>query len=360
MDELNQNSFSRVSLNDAKMGYYPTDLECVRMIASHISPMEGINILDPCIGEGNALLEFTKKGTDVSLFGVELNKDRRECSSQKGVLTLLGDYTWDASITPGSFPLIFMNPPYGENLIEGDREERSFLERATNHISKDGIMVFIVPETIVDEALIRFMIGRYEISKVLRFPEPEYSKFKQLAVFLKRRQSNMIPLKADVEMAVENFKNSIKLLEYRKDDEPLIDIPKVSKKALKTFHTRDYDRESGMKHALWMVTHCRSHFFEDTVRVDDSTRLDVGHPLMELKPDLKYLMIASGVIHGAVAEGTEYEHYQRGTVKIVEQSEEEFDGDDEPSTSLTTETVTSRSQVTMTIIEHDGKISRLM
>ncbi len=357
METYTQNSFSRVAGNDAKMGYFPTDLTCVSMIKEHlIFPEDEINALDPCVGEGLALKEITQ-GEKVNLLGIELDSGRALASAANGIETKEGSFL-SATITPQSLPFLFMNPPYGYG--DGiEREELTFLRKAAGNLCKNGILVLVVPDYIVDRDILRFIISRFKIERVLKFPEKVYKDFKQIAIIL-RRVANNTPLRPEVDEVCEKWPTLIEDLVKEEDCTPVgIPIPYLNPSVLVNLHTQQFDAKGALEKSAEMLKASKTYFLEDRLKVEDKTRIDVGHPLMDLKPDLKYLMIASGVCQGAIMEGTPYEHYQRGTVKVVEDivqnNTEEEDGE-----SSGTVTVTSHAKITMTVVERDGTITDLM
>lgn len=360
MGEEYQNTFSRVAGNDARMGYFPTHPECVRMIASHLIFPESYNALDPCCGEGQALKELTKDAPGGDLFGIELDEGRAKEARELGLEVIQGDALTDAIVSQNSFGLMMLNPPYGTN-SDGDREELLFLQKEVNYICKNGIIVYVVPEYIVDARLLRLIISRFSMEAIYRFPEYEYKKYKQVA-FILRRSSNKTPLKQEVEEAENAFKTGVKPLEYAST--PTYAIPLQDKNVLKVFTTKVYNEEGALLRATEVVGSLKDCFLADFLQMDDYTHIDVGQPLKELPLDHKMLMLASGVVHGTIAEGTECEHMQRGRVQIVEEIDgaevEEDDFGELNSESGDRVVVTSRSKVTMTVLERDGTITHLM
>ncbi len=354
METYTQNSFSRVAGNDAKMGYFPTDLNCVSMLKEHLEfPEEEINALDPCVGEGLALKEITR-GEKVHLCGIELDSGRALASAANGIETKEGSYL-SATVTPQSIPFMFMNPPYGDG-DGAEREEFVFLKKAAGNLCKNAILVLVVPEYVVDRDYLRFIISRFKIVRALRFPEKVYKDFKQVALIL-RRVTNTTPLKPEVDEIVEKWPTLIGELDEGLGDSVKIPIPYLDPNKLINLHTQNFDIEGALNKSAEMLKTSKSYFLEDRLKVEDKTRIDVGHPLMDLKPDLKYLMIASGVCQGAIMEGTPYEHYQRGTVKVIEDIGQ---NEDEEGESDGTVTVKSHAKITMTVVERDGTITDLM
>ena len=348
-NEYSQNSFSRVAGNDAKMGYFPTDLRCVDMIATHFKKVEckEFYCLDPCCGEGDALIAFSK-AIGATPIGAELHKERAKAAREKGIEVVEGNFI-ESIVTLNSFPVCFLNPPYGTEAFTNNREELLFLQKVTGLLTKEGYLVYVIPEYIIDDELLKYIISRYEILEALRFPEWEYKKYKQVALVMKRIPAN-VPSKKEVEEAVAGWQSLI--TELTALEEGIHMVEPVALDRLKTFHMKEFNIEQAVEHSLWMLEHTKSAFLSDSIKVEDVSRIDVGQPLMDLKPDLKYLMMAAGVCHGKIAEGTPYEHLQRGTVSVVEESsydEESGEG-----------SVHTRAKITMKILERNGEFHALM
>ena len=63
-------------MNRIKMGYFPTDLEHIRLIKQAVNfPKTQVNILDPCCGEGLALKAFAEN-ENADTYGIELDESR--------------------------------------------------------------------------------------------------------------------------------------------------------------------------------------------------------------------------------------------------------------------------------------------
>ena len=58
-----------------KLGYYPLPIEEARNIRALLAPSGPYAAVDPCIGDGSALVEITKD-TGAHLAGIELDADR--------------------------------------------------------------------------------------------------------------------------------------------------------------------------------------------------------------------------------------------------------------------------------------------
>lgn len=195
--------FPRMARNFIKNGYYPTDAATLACISSALDAAPGpIRVIDPCCGEGAALAEvmngLQEAGAEVQGFGIELDEERAWHAKQ--VLgTVAHADVHEVRVTDRSFGLLFLNPPYGDLLADragtGDkptggrqRHEKMFARRCFNLLQPGGILVFIVPFTVLDEELSQFIARHFVQVQVFLAPEQQ---FKQCVVWgVKRKPGN--------------------------------------------------------------------------------------------------------------------------------------------------------------------------
>lgn len=192
--------FSRVARNFIKNGYFPTDEDTLARVLSALSCTENhsIRILDPCCGEGSALAEvghhLSELGGNVETFGIEYDEERAWHAKQLLSRCIHADLN-DCVVSPHSFSLLWLNPPYGD--LVGDSErisesrksdrkrlEKEFSKRCFPMLQAGGILVLIVPYTVLDKEF-SYLISRY-FDEVSVFAAPE-QQFRQAVVFGVRR-----------------------------------------------------------------------------------------------------------------------------------------------------------------------------
>jgi hypothetical protein len=119
-----------------KQGFYPAPPQAIAGILRHLKipdpppdpkfKPEDVNILDPCSGEAKALVQLAE-GLGVSrnhVFAVELNASRAaRIAAAYPDVRLLGPCSFEATrITRHSFSLVYLNPPFDDELGGGGRE----------------------------------------------------------------------------------------------------------------------------------------------------------------------------------------------------------------------------------------------
>jgi hypothetical protein len=153
-----------------------------------------VNILDPCAGEGKALVQLAE-GLSVSpgrVFAIELNATRAaRIAIAYPDVRLLGPCSFEATrITRHSFSLVYLNPPFDDEFGGGEREEVAFLRRATDVLVPGGILVLVCPVTQV------FGAGRmcdtldtwFDAIELYLFPDA-CRRYNECVVFGRRRKT---------------------------------------------------------------------------------------------------------------------------------------------------------------------------
>ena len=192
--------FPRLARNFAKNGYYPTDEATLERTLALLEPSNNghMHIIDPCAGEGVALAEAAHHlGRDhVQAYAVEYNTERAMHAKSLVDHCLRSDLM-DTMISRQSFGLLWLNPPYGDlpadfnglSTYQGTgrkRLEKLFYQRSLPYLQYDGILVFIVPYTVLDAELCTWLSNHFTALTVF---EAVDKQFKQVVIFGKRTRS---------------------------------------------------------------------------------------------------------------------------------------------------------------------------
>jgi tRNA1(Val) A37 N6-methylase TrmN6 len=185
----------------AKMGYYPTPDNVTSIVTRYLKRRrEGlIRVLDPCAGEGTAIHSIGEH-LKAETYGVELDLERGEKAKNLLTRCLITDYR-DTRVSHSAFSLLWLNPPYdwgarNSELETSERYERTFLRDCIPYLSPGGILVYLIPQRRLDGHIARMLSYRFEHIEVFRFPELEYTAFRQLVIIgvLKKRAQKDDPL----------------------------------------------------------------------------------------------------------------------------------------------------------------------
>lgn len=195
--------FPRLARNFAKNGYYPTDEATLERVLNALdaSHDQRVRILDPCAGEGMAILETAhrvgRERTDA--YGIEYDLERAR-HMQRVVDVGIQSDLMDTVISPRSFGLLFFNPPYGDLVGETDgskgyagkgrqRLEKLFYQRSVHLLQYGGVMVMIVPGYVFDDELSSWVAQHFDRVSVYR---AAVDTFQQVIVFGVRTRRNAL------------------------------------------------------------------------------------------------------------------------------------------------------------------------
>src|SRR5664280_3036803 len=93
-----------------KLGYYPLPVEEAQNIRALLLRSAPYAAVDPCVGDGTALLEITKD-TGAQLAGIELDADRAAAATEMGIATVHGR-AFECRVLAETCSLLYLNPPY--------------------------------------------------------------------------------------------------------------------------------------------------------------------------------------------------------------------------------------------------------
>jgi SAM-dependent methyltransferase len=167
----------------AQAGYYPTPASIVNVLMTRLELAEGVAALDPCCGAGDALGRLCAV-LGAEGFGIELERERARAARQKLGEVRTGDALQHEA---RGFSFLYLNPPYDTD-AGGQRLERRFLEHFTPSLVPGGLLVFIIPEGVVEDCreLLEF---EFNDLGVWRFPPETYDAYHQVIVSGYRRTS---------------------------------------------------------------------------------------------------------------------------------------------------------------------------
>ena len=172
-------------MNNVRTGYYPTDLEHVVKLKSALVFPKGkrINAIDTCCGCGLALNALAK-GELADTYGIELDESRGNEAEKHLYRVGFGSFFY-SRISREAFHLLFLNPPYLSVLKEGGgtaRSEKKFLVDSMYHLVVGGVLIYIIPYYRLTSDICRILCDNFEDIRMFRFKDPEFKKFRQIAV----------------------------------------------------------------------------------------------------------------------------------------------------------------------------------
>lgn len=176
----------------SKLGYFPTapkTLALLKTWLTHPASGELVRYLDPCCGEGEALAGIANGHADS--YGIEIS-DTRAGKAEDRLHTVLNTAYEYAVLTPGTFSLVLLNPPYdGEKETGGGRRmEETFLcdLPTTEALVPGGVLIYLIPHKRLNERIARHLGGWYTDLRCFKLPAEEYDVFKQVVIFARKRE----------------------------------------------------------------------------------------------------------------------------------------------------------------------------
>jgi predicted RNA methylase len=170
-----------------KLGYYPLPNEEALNIHSLLVASEPYCAIDPCAGEGRALLTITGE-TPAHLAGIEIDADRARVCVESGIRAVHGS-AFECKVHSESCSLLYLNPPYDTEVgpHSNRRMELVFLEHCYRWIKSEGVLVFIIPVAALNSCA-RLLASQFEHINAFRLEHPESVRFHQIAIFGTRKK----------------------------------------------------------------------------------------------------------------------------------------------------------------------------
>lgn len=176
-------------------GYYPTPEHVVPRLAALLDAGPRHSFLDPCAGEGAAILSLiaSLQTDNASVYAVELEKTRHHTletnlGDRFGYSTrndaLHGD-AFKVSFIGEGVSCLYLNPPYDTDPQHGRLEER-FLARFAAALAPSGVLVYLVPFYAL-KASARTLATQFTGVSCYRFPDEDFAAYKQVALFAYKR-----------------------------------------------------------------------------------------------------------------------------------------------------------------------------
>jgi len=192
---------------EAKLAYYPTSVGTVKKVKKLFNFEDGAQIVDPCCGEGDAVVVFKDCGR---VYGVELETIRAQKAQNKVDVLLNADATMGVRRSLNWCSFLFLNPPYGVDSL-GKRLELKFIDTWGGTVINGGYMLLIINQTSISEELIK-QIRLQNFKPIASFYDEandDYKNYGQFFMLFERQSSNY---RHDTE-ALANFMSPKKAIE---------------------------------------------------------------------------------------------------------------------------------------------------
>jgi hypothetical protein len=169
-----------------KCGFYPAPADAVLALSKHLTLGDkrekgAFHILDPCAGEGCAINQLASwvNVPQPDIYCIELDQGRgqktRELMPDANVLSPCSFFT--AGVQSFGYGLLYVNPPFDDELGGGQRNELTFLRECHHLLCTDGVLAFVVPwNTICNSEVKMHCDTHYREAYLYRFPTLKYNE----------------------------------------------------------------------------------------------------------------------------------------------------------------------------------------
>lgn len=331
-------------MSQIKGGYYPAPPEAVAAVMERLRPPDRgcCPILDPCAGEGSALLQLAK-GLRAVPFGIELSEDRaavlRE-SLPEGQALAPADFL-RCAITYRSFSFIFCNPAYDYATGGEGRVESQFIERAAHLLADNGVLALVCPESVAgSHHTSDFFREQFCQVSAMRFPD-EVRKYDEIVILGHKRKQ---PAARECMGYIWDWLEK-RLADYFIYDLPPGERPRQFRKSEPT------DTEVAR-----LVAQSPLRFLLEPPADKANYR-----PRPPMSPGIGHraMLLASGHIDGLIAPPDESPHVVRGTA-TKEKYVASCDESEDDAGNVTSRTVISeRPRLVLRILDSEGNITNL-
>lgn len=308
----------------ARLGFYPLPVAEAGRIRRFLAfPDEPCCALDPCAGDGEAFAEIACD-KQVLRYGIELDSGRSQQARNRGVDVIHGD-CFDVHCPAESFSLIYLNPPYDFEIAEGraQRMERLFLEHVYRWLKRSGVLVMVIPGRYLHDCgqLLAHQFGNVRVN---RLTDPESVKYKQVVVMGVRRTRVEKDRVLDTEIARARMRfESLaaapeKLSPLPTEPDYVYAVP-PGKKAQMVYRGLPLDQIEDLL--------LKSSAYRQASAILVAPPSDVsGRPLTPLHGGHVGLLCTAGMLNGIFGEGSSRHLAHWQSVKLVDKSEEEENG----------------------------------
>lgn len=299
-------------LNSAiKLGYYPASPVAIDQIASRIIPCHGSTLLDPCAGEGDAVgyLATRLAVLPENTYAIELDGFRGGIAKTNPAIgnTLTPATIFGCAVPYQSMSMLWLNPPFDDEMGRSGRCEADFLRHATNWLCHGGVLALVCPEPVVTHwSMQPFLAQNYEQISIIPFPD-EVQKYREVVVLAYRRKTRVELY--DFQRAPEGFRYRLQPAKpvkwFRRDELP----EEVLEQRIKQSKLQRILREG-----------------DETATLVPPLALGTGHIA---------LLLASGQLDGVVRPEGEQPHVVRGTARKVQVQTSKEEGEKKTVTTYT-------------------------
>lgn len=341
----------------AKGGFYPFNADHLPAVASLFKPPGAQSLLlDPCAGDG-VPLERLAAALNLTPYANELDIERAaQCAERFGPLRTIQSDLLTLRTPHNAYSLIWLNPPYTENVSQSGaaetRREFEYLKHCWKWLQHGGYMCWVIYHHHLTRRAIKFLLENSRRVDVYRVPNLHLGAYRQVVVVAQKSLSKRDPDPAEIEGRLERYSQRIDsdVPELTVLDEPRYALPEPPD--LRKFYFRpDSHSPAQMLAAIYKYGAHLHHTFQDITRP--------APPAQPLTPVVRPrggqigLILAAGIFDGLILDLDYGPAAVRGVTRQVEieTTPEHLKG--------VRETFETRPVVTVSLLYKDGRLETI-
>jgi predicted RNA methylase len=280
--------------SQAVAGFFPTPTRVVAGLLRQLTATGGgdrrvIRVLDPCAGTGEPLAAIAEV-LGAESYGIEINTERaQQCRSRLDQVLATSAFT--VRLANGAFSLLWLNPPY-DSTDEQRRLEHAFLTGLSRALCPGGVLLFLIPQVRLAVSA-RYLSAHYTNFRAFRFPDPEYTAFRQMILIATRKTQATLDPVAQARLEAWSCVDLPALPDVTHD--PLVVVPALPRTDV-LFASLAFDPVLAAQEARRRGVWAQPAFTEQIWAPDERP----VRPLMPLRRGHLALLIAAGLLNNVV------------------------------------------------------------
>ncbi|MEP7288445.1 MAG: DUF6094 domain-containing protein [Chloroflexota bacterium] len=337
-----------------KGGYYPfPSAHLPALCGLFIAPPQGGRLLDPCAGEGEALLALAD-GLKLTPYANELDNARGALCKQKLPKghAITGDM-YQLRTTSNAYSVVWCNPPYTWDSGDDKRREFAMLKLSMKWVAPSGFMLWaIYAHQFTDQAALYLAQNASQV-EVWAMPGLHLETYQQIVVVAKVGQPTEAPPAVAVRLMTERQAGFSTLPEQ---PEPRYKLPTAV--TVKTFLFTS--KVPSVEAVLDAIT-SSPELNGIQMLLTPPEQQAIRHPVIQPKAGQLGLVLAAGMFNGLVVDTPGGKAAVRSTIVSEERLDQGASEEPDESNEHSAEKEVYRTQptTTITLLDERGTIHEL-
>lgn len=337
-----------------KGGYYPFNLSHIPALTALFEPIpNGGKLLDPCAGEGSALVALAEK-LNLTPYGNELDNERGvacKLKLPKGQ-AVIGDM-YQLRTTSGAYTVVWCNPPYTWDSGDDKRREFAMLKHCMKWVAPHGFMLWAIYSHQLTDQAAAYLANNARLIDVWAMPGLHLETYKQIVVVAQVGTPDQEPGRVTLRLIAERHAGFAQLLAAT---EPRYHLPRLTTPKTFLFTSKVPSVEA----VLETISGAGEMSMLQMLLTPPEVQ-PIRHPVIQPKAGQLGLVLAAGMFNGLVVETPEGKAAVRSTIVSEEQLDQAASEEPDESNEHTSEKEVYRTTptTTITLLDERGTIREL-